>query len=311
MIRLVGGVGVLALVIGCGDDGGGGSGESGTSTSSSTSGSATDPATDPATGSVDSTDGGPSSATDPASSSGSADEDSTGESGQTSATTGEPSRCDYETVDGRIVIEAEDLPILEDWEILTTEGGYYAEGYIGWTGASHNNDPTHGVMSVTILVAEPGRYRLRWRNRIGMGANTTEHNDTWVKFPDAADYYGLQSPGADELRRYPRPRCEDADAMAAVEALPQVMEADCVEGSSTDGWFKVYSSGASDWSWSTRTNDNDAFDVMVEFDDPGDYTFMMAARADWHLIDRIVIHEEGLDDGTVEEPAAEPTACAG
>jgi hypothetical protein len=224
--------------------------------------------------------------------------------------TGVSSRCDYEAVDGMIVIEAENLPITEDWAIQTAEPGYSGDGYIVWTRGSNNGDPTHGVLEVTIHVSEPGRYRLRWRNRIGMGTNTTEHNDTWAKFPDAAAYYGLQMAGADELRRYPRPTCEDADAMAAVEALPQVAAAECVEGSSLDDWFKVYSSGASDWSWSTRTNDNDAFDVMVELDSPGDYTFAMAARADWHLVDRIVIHQEGLDDAVVESLDVPETPCA-
>ncbi len=299
---------MLVLCVGCGDDTSG-DGDDGATEATTSSGSATEVTSGPA----DSTGDGPMTTdlTASGSSSTSSDSADTGSSDGETQTTGVPSRCDYETVDGRIVIEAEDLPINEDWEILTTEGGYYADGYIGWTGTSHNNDPTHGVMEVTIYVAEPGRYGLRWRNRIGMGTNTTEHNDTWVKFPDAADYYGLQSPGADERRRYPRPVCEDAEAMAAIEALPQVMAVECVEGSSTDGWFKVYSSGANDWSWSTRTNDNDAFDVMVEFDQPGDYSFMMAARGDWHLIDRIVIHQEELDDGEVEDPGAQPTVCAG
>jgi hypothetical protein len=224
-------------------------------------------------------------------------------------TTGMRSECDYEVVDGMIVIEAENLPIHENWEVQDTHSGFYADGYIAWNGGSHFNDPTHGVMQVTVHVADPGRYRLRWRNRIGMGADATEHNDTWVRFPDAADFHGLQMSGSGELRRYPRPRCEDADAMAAIEALPQVEAVACVQGSSTDDWLKVYSSGATDWSWSCRTNDHDPFDVMVEFDAPGDYTFMMAARSDWHLIDRIVIHEEGLDDAIWQDPQAAETVC--
>lgn len=306
---------LLAIVPSCGGDDTGQDGESeataadasGSSGGPSTSASTTSSGTSADAGSTD----GPGSTSDATTSP--ADGTTTAPGGTTTGddgtTTGVASDCDYETVDGMIVIEAENLPISEDWQIQTAEPGYSADGYIVWTGGSNNGDPTHGVMEVTIHVAEPGRYRLQWRNRIGMGTNTTEHNDTWVKFPDATDYYGLQSPGADELRRYPRPRCEDADAMAAIEALPQVAAATCVEGSSVDDWFKVYSSGASDWSWSTRTNDNNAFNVMVEFDAPGDYSFMMAARADWHLVDRIVIHEESLEDGTVQDLAAAETAC--
>lgn len=230
-------------------------------------------------------------------------------SSSSSSTSGTPSDCDYQSVDSMIVIEAESLPIVEDWGIDTTEAGYYADGYIEWTGTSHNNDPTHGLMDVTIHVDTPGRYRLQWRNRIGEGTNTTEHNDSWVTFSDAADYYGLQLDGADERRRYPRPQCEDPKFIAEIEALPEVIEVECVEGSSVDGWFKVYSSGASDWSWSTRTNDNNAFNVMIEFDAAGDYTFSMAARADHHLLDRIVIHEETLEDAVVHDENATETTC--
>ncbi|MCX4245081.1 hypothetical protein [Paraliomyxa miuraensis] len=292
------------LALGCGDDQGQTpEGSSGTTTGASAEGTAT-ASTDP-TGSSTTAVNDDSTSTSSGDPTGPADTTAA----DTTETTGTPSDCDYEVIDGRIVIEAEELPITEDWQIQTTEPDYYADGYIGWTRGSFNNDPTHGVIEVTIHVAEPGRYQLRWRNRIGMGANTTEHNDTWVRFPDATDFYGRQAAGANERRRYPRPLCEDADAMAAIEALPNVDEAACVQGSSVDGWLKVYSSGASDWSWSTRTNDNDAYDVMVEFGSPGDYVFALAARGDWHLIDRIVIHQEGLDDAIVQDPSAVPTTC--
>ena len=307
-LRVLGFVVCLGLTVaGCGDDAGGddpsGTGSSGgtgdvpptataagssggsDATSVGSSGDAT------STGGQDTTSGPPGTGSD------------SGDSG------GVVSRCDYEEVGGLIVMEAEHLPVGEDWQVMTDEAGYYVDGYIGWTGSAFNNDPTHGVTTVTIYVDQPGRYRLRWRNRIGMGTNTTEHNDTWVKFPDAADYYGVKFQGRDEQRVYPRPTCEDAAAMMAVEALPQVLSAGCVAGSSTDDWFKVYSSGASDWSWSTSTNDNDGHQVMVEFDQPGDYTFTIAARGDWHLIDRIVIHEASLDDMTVQDMANAETAC--
>lgn len=296
----------LAIAPACGgDDDGQANGDSSTTTAASSTDETMPPGStstaDPATTLNEGSTADPSSTAD--TTSGPADTTTTTE------TTGTPSDCDFEAVDGMIVIEAESLPIVEDWQIQTTEPGYYGDGYIVWAGASHNGDPTHGVMQVTIHVAEPGRYRLQWRNRIGMGSNTTEHNDSWFKLPDAADSYGLQMSGMGELRRYPRPRCEDADAMAAIEALPEVASAACVEGASADDWFKVYSSGADDWRWSTRTNDNDAHDVMMELAAPGDYTFMMAARGDWHLVDRIVIHQEGLDDAVVQDPAAVETAC--
>jgi hypothetical protein len=297
------------VALACGDDDGGGdaasTGNAATAGDASTGGGPGGGSTDPTTmggetmGDATATTGADSttSGVDDATSSGS------GSSG------GAVSECDFEAVDSRVVIEAESLPVGEDWQILTDETGYYADGYIGWTGAAFNNDPTHGVTSVTIFIAEPGRYRLQWRNRIGIGADTTNHNDSWVKFPDATDYYGLQLQGSDERRVYPSPKCDDAAAMAAIEALPQVIAVDCVAGSSSDDWFKVYSSGANDWSWSTSTNDNNGYQVVMEFDQPGDYTFSIAARGDLHLIDRIVIHELSIDNGVVQDPKAAETAC--
>ena len=303
--------GLLAMCLvgcGCGDDSGE---DDGPSSDASTGGTSSTPSTT----SPDDSSGG-SNVTNSGSSDGGM---STGGDGSTSSMPGTDSgsdssggmvsNCDYEEVGGLIVMEAESLPVGEDWQVLTDETGYYADGYIGWTGTSHNNDPTHGVTTVTVYVGQPGRYRLRWRNRIGMGTNTPEHNDTWVKFPDAADYYGVQFDGEDERRVYPSPKCQDAAMMMAIEAMPQVLSVDCVAGSSVDDWFKVYSSGASDWSWSTFTNDNNGHQVVVEFDAAGDYTFQIAARGDWHLIDRIVIHEESVDDMAVQEPTAAETAC--
>ena len=72
-------------------------------------------------------------------------------------------------------------------------------------------------------------------------------------------------------------------------------------------WY--HSSGASDWAWSTFTNDNNGYQVMVEIEAAGDHSFVLAARGDWHLIDRIVIHEESLEDAVVTDPAVLETSC--
>ncbi len=164
-------------------------------------------------------------------------------------------------------------------------------------------------MSVTLFFAEPGRYRLQWRNRIGQGSNTTEHNDTWVSFPDVDGFFGRRDDGEGERRVYARPLCEDADLMMAIADMAGVTTAGCPEGATADGWLKVYSSGASDWSWSTFTNDNDGHQVVLEVDAAGDYTMMLSQRADRHLIDRIVIHEARIADAIVHAEANAETVC--
>ncbi|MEM1023145.1 MAG: hypothetical protein AAF627_08790 [Myxococcota bacterium] len=211
-----------------------------------------------------------------------------------------PSDCDYRFgSDGALRIEAEDLPLVDAWEIRSDEGGFSGRGYILWTGSSSNNRPGNGLMHLRLAIPEAGRYRFQWRNRIGRGDNTTEHNDTWVRFPDAADFYGLRIRQGEESRRYPEPICEDEDFMEGVRS--RVAEARCAEGSTRDGWMKVYSSGARDWRWSTRTSDNDAHDIFVEFDQAGTFTLELSQRADFHLIDRLVLHREDLAQNEVED----------
>ena len=213
---------------------------------------------------------------------------------------GPPGDCDWTLMDSIAVLEAESMDLTDEWTEQNALTGFTGTGYIGWTGSAFNNDPTHGVMETRVCIAEAGRYRLQWRTRIGAGDDTTEHNDSWVRFEGVADYFGARGPADDESRRYPEPQCEDTTFMSAVRAIDGVTEARCAEGSTRDGWMKVYSSGASDWRWSTRTSDNDAHDIFFEVEGPGVVTLQLAARADQSLIDRIVVHRADLPDATVQ-----------
>lgn len=177
------------------------------------------------------------------------------------------------------------------------------------TGASQNSKPGVGLISVKLGIDQPGRYRMQWRSRIGAGTNTTEHNDTWVRFPDATAFYGMKPASGGESRRYPKPQCDDSTLMAKVQALPGVTSATCPNGSTAEGWFKVYCSGASNWKWSTNTSDNDAHQIYAEFAQAGTYTLELSARADLHLIDRIVIHREAVADGVATAASAPATPC--
>ncbi|MEM9074066.1 MAG: hypothetical protein AAGE52_36575 [Myxococcota bacterium] len=217
--------------------------------------------------------------------------------------------CDYESRAGMIVIEAENLTLSEAWMIGTENAGFTGTGYIEWTDRSFNNDQTNGPISAELRFAEAGLYRLQWHTRIGRGSNPTEHNDVWVRFADAADFYGLDGPSDAEDRVYPRPVCDDDGFMDGIRAMPNVAEATCPNGSTGMGYFKVYSSGARDWRWSAFTSDNDAHDIMIQIDAPGVYTMEIAARADFSQLDRIVIHEVSLDNDTVRNLENEETAC--
>lgn len=198
-------------------------------------------------------------------------------------------------------MEAESLPLSEDWQVGSSHAGFTGSGYIEWGGSAFNNDPTHGVMQVSLCLAGAKRYRLQWHTRIGIGSNTTEHNDTWVRFVDVRDYFGAKGSAGSETRRYPHPACDDATFMDSIRALSGVSAATCVAGSSKDGWLKAYCSGAADWRWSTHTSDSDAHDIVFEVDAAGVYGLQLAARADGHLIDRLVVHDAALPNSTVQD----------
>lgn len=221
----------------------------------------------------------------------------------------EPLDCDYRTVDGRVVIEAENLPLTEMWRVASAASGFSGTGYIEWTGPSHNNDPTHGNMAIDVHFDAPGRYRLQAHQRVGRGTDPTEHNDIWVRVADTPGFYGRRGSMDEEQRVYPRPRCEDGAFTASVIAMPGVTEADCPNGSSRDGWFKVYSSSALDWRWIANTSDRDGHAVVLELDAPGTVTFELAARADYSQLDRIVLHEISQTDAVVQDFDLSETTC--
>ena len=124
-------------------------------------------------------------------------------------------------------------------------------------------------------ITTPGVYRFQWRNQVGNGTVTTEHNDTWLKI-EADAFYGQQGGGSIVCPKGLNP--------AENECL-----GDAPEGAGSGGWFKVYSSGANNWSWSSNTSDNDAHQIYARFDAPGVYNILVSARSSSHAIDRMVL----------------------
>lgn len=221
---------------------------------------------------------------------------------------GPPPACDYELKNKILVIEAEELALKGSWTKQTANKGFSGSGYIGWTGAASMQTPGKGTLTAKLKLAA-GRYRMQWRNRIGKGTNATEHNDSFVRYPDVDHFYGMKIVNGKESRTYPKPICEDTAKMAAVKALPQVGVTKCPNGTSKDGWTKVYSSGATDWKWSAFTSDNDAHAIYIEVDKAGVYTLEISARSDFHLIDRIVIHDESVAAKDAQALTLKPTPC--
>lgn len=171
---------------------------------------------------------------------------------------------------GLLIIETESTGVTGEWALRSRTPDYTGSGYLQWEGPNSYSQPGNGLLRYHLRVTTTGTYRFRWRSRINEGTDSTEGNDAWLRFPDAADFYGLQGessyvyPG--DSGKSPQPN-----------------------GASREGWFKIYQNQLDRWSWQTRTSDNDAHDVYVEFATPGDYVMEISGRSQGFAIDRIVL----------------------
>jgi uncharacterized protein YjdB len=178
----------------------------------------------------------------------------------------------YQDINGIVVMEAENLSIPSGWSKQSTVSGFTGSGYISWTGPEYFSSVGNGLISTKIFINSPGVYRFQMRSRVGNGSSSTEHNDTWVRFPDASDYFALKGSGTTKI--YPKGSGKTPNP----------------NGAGSGGWFKIYMNSLN-WTWNTYTSDNDAHDIYVQFNSSGVYTMELSARSSFHLIDRLVLHK--------------------
>lgn len=199
--------------------------------------------------------------------------------------------CDalYEEINGIVVMEVESVDPQGEWEWQEDIENYTGLGYFVWTGGNQFNNPGEGLLEYTIKVNTPGVYRFQWRSRIAQGDDHTEHNDSWLRFPDASDFYA-----------------EKNGSIVYPHGSPQ---GPYPNGSGSDGWFKVYMNQLNQWSWRAFTNDHDGHKIYVEFDEPGVYTMEIAGRSNGHAIDRMVLYNESVSENSATDPDLMETLC--
>ncbi len=208
---------------------------------------------------------------------------------------GQCSGADFEEQNGIAVIEAEAVNSLSSgWRRESGASGFTGSGFLAWRGSDSFNTPGNGTIQFKVRINTPGRYRFVWRNRIGIIASsrpTTEHNDAWLKIPDASLFFAQQGssiiyPGGSG--RTPNP-----------------------QGASSGGWFKVYTSTI-DWNWTTNTSDRDPHQVFADFNSAGTYTIEISGRSNGHFIDRIVLYNVNqVSFSTATNTSLNPTDCDG
>lgn len=158
---------------------------------------------------------------------------------------------------------------------INSPGEASGNNFIVWEGGQSLGNTGNGLIVYPVRVNTPGTYRFEWRNQVGKGTNTTEHNDTWLKI-EADAFYGEKNNGSSTVCPKGSDNSNDCSGKSP-------------NGSGENGFFKVYSSGANNWSWSTRTSDNDAHPIYARFDAPGVYNIIISARSNHHVIDRMVL----------------------
>lgn len=176
---------------------------------------------------------------------------------------------------GVVLIETESIPAVGEWQHETDTPGEKLKTYIFWKGDEYFSDTRHGELNYRVKIRNPGIYQFKWYTRVGKGDNNTEHNDTWLKIEGVKDFYGKRPDG--HIVR-PGGTCTN----------------DCPEGTSMNGFFKVYGAYHDSWAWHGSTSDHDPHDIFAWIEKPGIYTITLAARSSYHLIDKMLLFNTGM-----------------
>ncbi|MEM1260279.1 MAG: hypothetical protein AAGH81_17270 [Bacteroidota bacterium] len=200
----------------------------------------------------------------------------------------------FEESNGIVSIEFEDNNFPDGWVLRSEGSDFSGTGYMQWEGNPSMGNPGNGMVTFPVRITNPGTYRFVWHSAFRLGNNGTEHNDSWLRFPDAADFFGRKGNGSvvypNGTGKQPNPA-----------------------GSSSDGWFKIYRSGNdTSFKWQSATSDHDAHDIFVTFSGPGVYLMEVSVRSDYHAIDRILLFEENIDQNNAFDAAdtfSQKTTC--
>lgn len=177
------------------------------------------------------------------------------------------------------------------WGTSRAFAGFEGEDYLIWLGEDNFNTPGIGIIDINVQINTPGTYQFVWRSRIGSGTSNTEHNDSWLRIMNAADFYGEKASTGDRV--YPR----------GSGKMPHP------EGSSKEGWLKVYMNRLDEWFWRSSTNDKDPFNIFVQFDSVGLYTVQISGRSKFHALDQFVLFNNSKSLSQATEAALSEISC--
>ncbi len=180
----------------------------------------------------------------------------------------------YIEEDGIIAIELESAGEYFDWSVDTIIDGYLGSSYLRYSGPNYFGSPGNSLLTFKINISTTGTYRFQWRSRIAQGNSNTDHNDNWLRIPDATAFYGKIG----NSTVYPHG--------SGMTPTPN--------GAGSNGWFKVYQNQTNNWTWDASTSDNDPHPIFAEFDSAGIYTIEISGRSQGHAIDRFVLYHSSV-----------------
>ena len=196
----------------------------------------------------------------------------------------------FEEKNGLLVVEIESVPLKSGWKKESGANGFTGNSYYRWDGGNKLTTPGNGTLEYKIKINTPGIYRFQMHMKVGSGSSNTDSNDSWLKIPDADDFYGEHNNGS--IVR-PHGVCTD----------------DCPNGQGKEGWFKMYSAGTTDWTWKTLTSDRSGHKIYADFSQAGVYTVLVSGRSEDHLIDRFVMYNSSIIEKNATDLNNSETLC--
>ncbi len=160
---------------------------------------------------------------------------------------------------GIVVMEAESVPIGDQWILETEIPGFSGTGYI--VGQIDTfNEGGKGLMRFPVQISNAGRYQLSWKSRITEGDSNTDFNDSFARLTDSS---GIP-----------------------IDTVPN-------ENVKIGEWYKVYMNRSNQWSYDARNKDNDPHSLSWNLEADTLYYFEISVRSKGHGLDRIVLWERG------------------
>ena len=180
-----------------------------------------------------------------------------------------------------VVVETETATLSGSWKKKTTIADHTGDGYIVWEGPDQfwkglENIGNTGRLTYKINIPRAGTYAVQWRSyiaKVDPAGPNTEHNDSWLRLPDADDFYAEKGNGS---ILYPKGSGKTPNPA----------------GENGNGFFKVYMNTGGAWTWTSGTSDRDFHAIYARFDEAKEYTVEIAARSSYHAIDKFKLTEQ-------------------